>query len=96
MTSGRAPETKALGLDKLGVQLYKETGKIVVGADESTSVPNIYAFGDIGEVGIINTTLMAETALIAVIDGKTLHIIISLSLGCKKQHCAKVAVNVLL
>nr|XP_046241685.1 thioredoxin reductase 2, tandem duplicate 2 [Scatophagus argus] len=46
---GRAPETKALGLDKLGVQLNKETGKILVGADESTSVPNIYAFGDVGE-----------------------------------------------
>uniref|UniRef100_A0A673A106 thioredoxin-disulfide reductase (NADPH) n=1 Tax=Sphaeramia orbicularis TaxID=375764 RepID=A0A673A106_9TELE len=46
---GRAPETKALGLDKLGMQLNKETGKIIVGADESTSVPNIYAFGDIGE-----------------------------------------------
>lgn len=46
---GRAPETKALGLDKLGVQLNKETGKIIVGPDESTSVPNIYAFGDIGE-----------------------------------------------
>uniref|UniRef100_A0A3Q2WTK4 Thioredoxin reductase 2, tandem duplicate 1 n=1 Tax=Haplochromis burtoni TaxID=8153 RepID=A0A3Q2WTK4_HAPBU len=46
---GRAPETKALGLDKLGVQLNKQTGKIVVGPDESTSVPNIYAFGDIGE-----------------------------------------------
>lgn len=50
LTSGRAPETKILGLDKLGVQLNKETGKIVVGVDESTSVPNIYAFGDIGEV----------------------------------------------
>ncbi|XP_061622561.1 thioredoxin reductase 2, tandem duplicate 2 [Phyllopteryx taeniolatus] len=46
---GRAPETKALGLNKLGVQLNKETGKIIVGADESTSVPNIYAFGDIGQ-----------------------------------------------
>uniref|UniRef100_A0A4W6EMR4 Thioredoxin reductase 2 n=1 Tax=Lates calcarifer TaxID=8187 RepID=A0A4W6EMR4_LATCA len=46
---GRAPETKALGLDKLGLQLNKETGKVVLGADESTSVPNIYAFGDIGE-----------------------------------------------
>lgn len=64
MNSGRAPETKALGLDKLGVQLDKETGKIVVGADESTSVPNIYAFGDIGEVGIMNTTVTAESALI--------------------------------
>lgn len=50
-SSGRAPETKALGLDKLDVQLNKETGKIIVGPDESTSVPNIYAFGDIGEVG---------------------------------------------
>ncbi|KAG7222078.1 hypothetical protein INR49_016648 [Caranx melampygus] len=47
--SRRAPETKAMGLDKLGVQLNKETGKIVLGPDESTSVPNIYAFGDIGE-----------------------------------------------
>lgn len=46
---GRAPETKALGLDKLGVQLNKETGKIIVGADESTTVPNVFAFGDIGE-----------------------------------------------
>uniref|UniRef100_A0A3P8S3G6 thioredoxin-disulfide reductase (NADPH) n=1 Tax=Amphiprion percula TaxID=161767 RepID=A0A3P8S3G6_AMPPE len=45
----RAPETKALGLDKLGIQLNKETGKLIVGADESTSVPNIYAFGDISE-----------------------------------------------
>ncbi|XP_028312989.1 thioredoxin reductase 2, tandem duplicate 2 isoform X2 [Gouania willdenowi] len=46
---GRAPETKILGLDKLGVKLNSETGKIIVAADESTSVPNIYAFGDIGE-----------------------------------------------
>lgn len=48
--AGRAPETKALGLDKLGVQISKETGKIIVGPDESSSLPNIYAFGDIGEV----------------------------------------------
>ncbi|XP_068577012.1 thioredoxin reductase 2, tandem duplicate 2 [Cebidichthys violaceus] len=46
---GRAPETRALGLDRLGVQLKQETGKIILGSDESTSVPNIYAFGDIGE-----------------------------------------------
>ncbi|XP_076007112.1 thioredoxin reductase 2, tandem duplicate 2 [Genypterus blacodes] len=46
---GRAPETKALGLDKVGVQINEQTGKIVVREDESTSVPNIYAFGDIGE-----------------------------------------------
>ncbi|XP_055775528.1 thioredoxin reductase 2, mitochondrial-like isoform X1 [Salvelinus fontinalis] len=46
---GRAPETKTLGLEKVGVKLNKESGKILVAADESTSVPNIYAFGDIGE-----------------------------------------------
>ncbi|XP_038839176.1 thioredoxin reductase 2, tandem duplicate 2 [Salvelinus namaycush] len=46
---GRAPETKTLGLEKVAVKLNKESGKILVAADESTSVPNIYAFGDIGE-----------------------------------------------
>lgn len=46
---GRAPETRALGLDRLGVKVNSQTGKIVVGADEATSVPNIYAFGDISE-----------------------------------------------
>ncbi|CAB1319979.1 unnamed protein product [Coregonus sp. 'balchen'] len=46
---GRAPETKTLSLEKVGVKLNKESGKILVAADESTSVPNIYAFGDIGE-----------------------------------------------
>uniref|UniRef100_A0A3Q2P1G8 thioredoxin-disulfide reductase (NADPH) n=1 Tax=Fundulus heteroclitus TaxID=8078 RepID=A0A3Q2P1G8_FUNHE len=46
---GRAPETKALGLDQLGVQLNKQTGKIVVGPDEATSVPHVYALGDISE-----------------------------------------------
>lgn len=52
LTIGRAPETKTLGLEKVGVKLNKESGKILVAADESTSVPNIYAFGDIGEVGV--------------------------------------------
>lgn len=55
---GRAPETKILGLDKLGVQVSKETGKLIVHPDESTSVPNIYAFGDIAEVGVVSGTEM--------------------------------------
>ncbi|XP_030647241.1 thioredoxin reductase 2, tandem duplicate 2 [Chanos chanos] len=46
---GRAPETKTLNLDKVGVQLNPETGKIVVAPDEATSVPNVYAIGDIAE-----------------------------------------------
>uniref|UniRef100_A0AAY4BKJ3 Thioredoxin-disulfide reductase n=1 Tax=Denticeps clupeoides TaxID=299321 RepID=A0AAY4BKJ3_9TELE len=46
---GRAPETQHLGLEKAGVQINQETGKIVVGPDEATSVPNIYAIGDISQ-----------------------------------------------
>lgn len=83
LTSGRAPETKALGLDKLGVQLNNETGKIVVGPDESTSVPNIFAFGDIGEVGVVNR-LHSDSAYKP--DNshrkKTFYLIISLNLDC--------------
>uniref|UniRef100_A0A8C7DWV1 Thioredoxin reductase 2 n=1 Tax=Oncorhynchus kisutch TaxID=8019 RepID=A0A8C7DWV1_ONCKI len=44
-----ASETKSLNLEKVGVKLSKESGKIIVAADESISVPNIYAFVDIGE-----------------------------------------------
>lgn len=36
------------------MEINKETGKIIVAADEATSVPNIFAIGDIGEVGVIN------------------------------------------
>uniref|UniRef100_A0A8C7W1H3 Thioredoxin reductase 2 n=1 Tax=Oncorhynchus mykiss TaxID=8022 RepID=A0A8C7W1H3_ONCMY len=49
---GRAPETKSLNLEKVGVKLSKESGKIIVAADESISVPNIFAFVVIGEVGV--------------------------------------------
>lgn len=61
--SGRAPESKALGLNKLGVQLDEATQKIVVGADESTSVPNIFAFGDISEVGTLRRYLLTAGTL---------------------------------
>lgn len=54
MSLGRAPETKTLNLEKVGVEINKETGKIIVAADEATSVPNIFAIGDIAEVGVMN------------------------------------------
>ena len=41
---GRAPETKGLGLDRLGVELDK--GKVAVNEYLQTSVANIYAAGD--------------------------------------------------
>lgn len=50
-TVGRAPETRTLNLEHVGVEINKESGKVIVAADEATSVPNVYAIGDIAEVG---------------------------------------------
>ncbi|KAJ8263441.1 hypothetical protein COCON_G00158980 [Conger conger] len=46
---GRAAETRKLNLEKVGVVLEKESGNIIVADNEASSVPNIYAIGDIGE-----------------------------------------------
>ncbi|MEE6504333.1 hypothetical protein FKM82_005150 [Ascaphus truei] len=46
---GRAPETKHLNLEKVGVRINSDTGKIIVDASEATSVPHIFAIGDITE-----------------------------------------------
>ncbi|NXU83067.1 TRXR2 reductase, partial [Xiphorhynchus elegans] len=46
---GRAPDTKTLHLETVGVKTNSETGKIIVDASEATSVPHIYAIGDITE-----------------------------------------------
>ncbi|KAM6111828.1 thioredoxin reductase 2, mitochondrial isoform 2-T2 [Pterocles gutturalis] len=46
---GRAPDTKTLNLETVGVKTNSETGKIIVDASEATSVPHIYAVGDITE-----------------------------------------------
>ena len=43
---GRNPHTKGLGLEKAGVELGKN-GAILVDEDNQTSVPSIYAVGDI-------------------------------------------------
>ncbi|OXB54793.1 hypothetical protein ASZ78_008062, partial [Callipepla squamata] len=46
---GRVPEIEALNLEAVGVKTNSETGKIIVDASEATSVPHIYAIGDITE-----------------------------------------------
>ncbi|NXJ67423.1 TRXR2 reductase, partial [Rostratula benghalensis] len=46
---GRAPDTETLNLETVGVKTNSETGKIIVDASEATSVPHIYAVGDITE-----------------------------------------------
>lgn len=46
---GRAPETGTLNLQQVGVELDGDTRKVMVADDERTSVPNIYAIGDIAQ-----------------------------------------------
>uniref|UniRef100_A0A8C2U6M1 thioredoxin-disulfide reductase (NADPH) n=1 Tax=Coturnix japonica TaxID=93934 RepID=A0A8C2U6M1_COTJA len=46
---GRVPDTETLNLEAVGVKTNSETGKIIVDANEATSVPHIYAIGDITE-----------------------------------------------
>ncbi|XP_027628410.1 thioredoxin reductase 2, mitochondrial [Tupaia chinensis] len=46
---GRAPETRSLNLEKAGVNTNPESQKILVDAREATSVPHVYAIGDVAE-----------------------------------------------
>ncbi|XP_055976320.1 thioredoxin reductase 2, mitochondrial isoform X1 [Sorex fumeus] len=46
---GRVPETRGLSLEKAGVSTNPSNQKIVVDATEATSVPHIYAIGDVAE-----------------------------------------------
>lgn len=46
---GRVPETRNLNLEKAGVNTNPESQKILVDAQETTSVPHIYAIGDTAE-----------------------------------------------
>jgi pyruvate/2-oxoglutarate dehydrogenase complex dihydrolipoamide dehydrogenase (E3) component len=39
-----------LGLDQIGVKIDNESGKIEVNEYEQSSIPNIYAIGDIMKV----------------------------------------------
>ena len=43
---GRSADTQKLNLEEIGVKTAKN-GKIIAGEDDQTSVPNIYAIGDV-------------------------------------------------
>ncbi|KAM4707902.1 thioredoxin reductase 2, mitochondrial [Discoglossus pictus] len=46
---GRTPETQHLNLEKVGVKIKSDSGKIITDTSEATSVPHIFAIGDITE-----------------------------------------------
>jgi len=49
---GRSPKTLGIGLDTIGVTLSPTSHKVIVDADNRTSVSNVYAIGDIVEGGL--------------------------------------------
>ena len=68
---GRKAETKGLGVDYLGIKTEKN-GKIIAGDDDKTTVPNIYAIGDVcaGRLELTPTAIMAGRLLAARLFGK--------------------------
>ncbi|UYV83730.1 TXNRD1, partial [Cordylochernes scorpioides] len=60
---GRDPCTSDLGLDKVGVKL-NSAGRVTVDEAERTSVPNIYAIGDIIDRGLQLTPVAIKAGLL--------------------------------
>lgn len=57
---GRVPEVAGMGLDKLGVRLEPGSKKILTDVEDRTSVPHIFAIGDIayGRLELTPTAIM--------------------------------------
>ncbi|XP_052510908.1 thioredoxin reductase 2, mitochondrial isoform X1 [Budorcas taxicolor] len=70
---GRVPETASLNLEKAGVRTNPVTGKILVDAQEATSIPHIYAIGDVaeGRPELTPTAIMAGRLLAQRLSGRT-------------------------
>nr|XP_055230952.1 thioredoxin reductase 2, mitochondrial isoform X4 [Gorilla gorilla gorilla] len=63
---GRVPDTRSLNLEKAGVVTSPDTQKILVDSREATSVPHIYAIGDVveGRPELTPTAIMAGRLLV--------------------------------
>ncbi len=59
MATGRRPNTAALGLKRVGVELG-ESGEVMVNRQMQTSVPHIYAAGDVRGGQFLETTAAKE------------------------------------
>ncbi|MGF1561564.1 MAG: glutathione-disulfide reductase [Geminicoccaceae bacterium] len=57
--TGRAPNTDGLGLERVGVQL-SERGGVIVNEDNQSSVPSIYAIGDVTQKIALTPVATAE------------------------------------
>ena len=60
---GRAPNTEALGLEAVGVAV--EHGFVQVNSSQQTSIPNIYAIGDVAGPPLLAHKAMAEGVIAA-------------------------------
>ena len=71
--TGRAPNTRSIGLEELGVEL-KRDGSIVVDDHFQTSVPNIYALGDVIDRYQLTPVAIAEAMVLSanLFNGKNL------------------------
>ncbi|HYL32076.1 MAG TPA: glutathione-disulfide reductase [Stellaceae bacterium] len=63
--TGRAPNSKDLGLESVGVATDKASGAIKVDEWSRTSVPNIYAIGDATDMLNLTPTAIAEGRALA-------------------------------
>ncbi|XP_058137831.1 thioredoxin reductase 2, mitochondrial isoform X4 [Dasypus novemcinctus] len=70
---GRVPETASLNLEKAGVSVNPSSQKIPVDARETTSVPHIYAIGDVaeGRPELTPTAILAGKLLARRLFGKS-------------------------
>ena len=64
--TGRAPNTKGLGLEEIGVELGMN-GAVVVDDDYRSSVPSVYAVGDV--IDRVQLTPVALAEAMALVDG---------------------------
>jgi glutathione reductase (NADPH) len=62
--TGRAPNTRGLGLENAGVNLA-ENGAVVVDADFQSSVASIYAVGDVIDRVLLTPVALAEGMIVA-------------------------------
>jgi dihydrolipoamide dehydrogenase len=68
---GRKPRTKGLGLENIGVQSDGKTGRVIVDSSYRTSIPSIYAIGDLIDGPMLAHKASAEgIAAVECIAGK--------------------------